>query len=170
MAEEAHRCARQGAPRPTATVGWDEGPVGGRRRQSGGRAERGRREVGGRSHLLAGEVELDDRLRALGVPPAAREEAPRDELVQSRLVAAEAAAVAHGVDGRVGRVVVPAVARPEEGAAEQLVGVAAPLRVCGLRLDERLQVEALLELVRLGARVGEVAALREANRAIRCQM
>lgn len=63
-------------------------------------------------HLLLGDLNLDDGLGPFGVLVAAGEEVPNHELVDALLVAPQAVAgVLGGVDGGVGLVALPALAR-----------------------------------------------------------
>ena len=65
------------------------------------------------------------------------------------------------MDGRVRVVILAAVDRPLEVAVEQPLRVRRPALVGELRANERVQIEALLKRVGLGARVRQVAALIE---------
>ncbi|KAI3479886.1 hypothetical protein L1887_58034 [Cichorium endivia] len=109
--------------------------------------------------LLARHTHVDRGLGADGVRPATAEEAPRDIVVDTLVVAREIAGVRCGVDGRMRLVVVPAVARAFKCAVEQALRNATPGAVGGLLGDERVEVELLVELIRLCAWIREEALL-----------
>lgn len=109
--------------------------------------------------------DLDVARHAFGVVGAAGQEAADDELVDTPLIVVGERlrrGVGDGVDGRVGFVVVPALARGlEASAVDEVLGEGAPASVLGLFPDERAQVHAAVEAVGFGARVADEALVVE---------
>ena len=132
-----------------------------------------------RRESLASNLDLDRRLHPARVRRAASKEPPHDEVVHLLVVSSEVVDVRSRVDRRMGLVILLTVARSLETAVEEAVtkresnvrgaemrdaplSERSPARIADVLLDHLVKVEVLVELVRLGTRIAQVALLIQA--------